>query len=264
MNIGCALSDHLGRKPVVMFFIFPNITMDIMLLCADIQPATVFTVGALWGLTAITIPTLRAWVCDICVQDPVEMVKAQGAFRGYTIGPATFIGIPLGTAMALWANPKYAFIFSLVANIIALVVVLQTPLDDTIGIMREIQKREASRASASSAAEGLQLTASSTLPSTYNTLHALSQPTDKNADNKGVSHTDASIASSEVCKPERAWPSEGLWVFAVEHAPWSGFGVIFELQATCPSVTYLWLAYFLTFCANEVNLIFSSPAWWYF
>lgn len=246
MNIGCALSDHLGRKPVVMFFILPNVAMDIMLLCGDIKPATVFTVGGLWGLTAITIPTLRAWVCDICVQDPVEMVKAQGAFRGYTIGPATFIGIPLGTAMALWANPKYAFIFSLVANILALLVVFWTSLDDTIGIMREYKKREASRLSASSAAEGLQLT-SSTLP-TFSTIHTATSADDS-------SHPDAQIQSSDRTKPERAWPSEGLWMFAVEHAPWSGFGVIFEMHSSNPSVTYLWLAYFLTFCANEVDIL---------
>ena len=77
MNYGCALSDHLGRKPITLFFILPNIIMDVMLIFGEIQKPVIFSVGALWGLTATTIPTLRAWVCDICADDPLEVCRAN-------------------------------------------------------------------------------------------------------------------------------------------------------------------------------------------
>ena len=274
MNVGCAMSDHLGRKPIVLFFILPNIAMDIMLIFADIQPATVFTVGGLWGLTAITIPTLRAWVCDVCASNPVEMVNAQGAFRGYTIGPATCLGIPIGTAMALWSNPKYAFVFSLAANIAALFITFWTGLDDTIGVMRERQKREASKCppgSVSVDSAGVQLVMPPSSPplaridnnhhdTSFNALHDYKggdeAPTEQASTTaKSPTHESGPWASPVSSSAERSWPAEGMWTFSVQHAPWSGFGVILELHKSNPAVTYLWAVYFLTFCANEVSAL---------
>ena len=61
--------------------------------------------------------------------------------------------------------------------------------------------------------------------------------------------------SSSCAQPEpikRAFPSEGIASFAYTHAPWAGFEVMLELHAQNPNVTFLWLSYFLTYCANEV------------
>lgn len=256
MNVGCALSDHLGRKPITLFFILPNVCMDLMLLFADINRPVIFTIGALWGLTAITIPTLRAWVCDLCANDSIEMVNAQGSFRGLTIGPATLLGIPLGTAFALYSNPKYAFLLSLAANLLALVIISRTTLDDTQGITRRIDNQQ-------QRSVRIQLTKQN--------VDEKSVPSGESQDDCSPLHTSPEASASTSVSVDsnssapisiRSFPSEGMYQFCLTHAPWSGYEAILELFAQDRATGYLWLIYFLTFCANEVRcplLPLSSP-----
>jgi hypothetical protein len=244
MNAGCALSDHLGRKPITLFFILPNICMDLMLLFAEIDRSVIFSIGALWGLTAITVPTLRAWVCDLSSLDSVEMVNAQGSFRGLTIGPATLIGIPLGTAFALYSNPKYAFVCSLVANVLAVIIIAATSLDDTLGIARRQKMESDPMRSASTATSDGQIQLMK--QGDQSPLHPGPEP----------ALSVASAAPSRQQSPvSRSFPSEGIVSFCLAHAPWSGYEAIRELCSS--SAGTLWLVYFLTFCANEVRCLSS-------
>ncbi len=129
MNYGCALSDVLGRRSVVAAFIIPNIVMDIMLIVGPINPTIVYVMGVLWGLNSISIPTLRAWVTDL-TPDHDEVISALGAFRGFSIGLSTMVGIPLGAAIAAVADLRIAFALSLGANILGLGIVMLTSLED--------------------------------------------------------------------------------------------------------------------------------------
>lgn len=282
MNVGCAMSDHIGRKPITLFFILPNVCMDGMLLFAEIDPPVIFSIGALWGLTSITLPTLRAWVCDLCCEDPVEMVNAQGSFRGLTIGPATLLGIPLGTAFALYSNPKYAFVCSLFANILALVIIGSTNLDDTIGIVKQQHKTQinkinnnsiemavSSSAVASSSSSSSPQSQTQTQTQDSSPLHSSQEPqdcqessslhlrfTDGGTSIVSLSSQSQSHSNQSRKEVKRSFPSEGMWMFCWEHSPWSGYEVIVELYEKNPSASFLWLVYFLTFCANEVRILF--------
>jgi hypothetical protein len=255
MNVGCALSDHLGRKPITLFFILPNLCMDLMLLFADINRSVIFTIGVLWGFTAITIPTLRAWVSDLCSDDSIEMVNAQGSFRGLTIGPATLLGIPIGTAFALYSNPKYAFLFSLAANLLALVIISRTTLDDTKGIVKRRQRQQQGQGQGQHVVR-IQLTKQNlddqeSSADDRSPLHdSASAPP-----SAAASVTSVSVDSGSPPLTLRSFPSEGMSQFCLTHAPWSGYEAILELFSADPSAGYLWLIYFLTFCANEVTSI---------
>jgi hypothetical protein len=245
LNYGCALSDHVGRKPIAVLFILPNVVMDLMLIFAEVNESTIYSMGSLWGLTSVTIPTLRAWVCDICAQDPVEMVNAQGAFRGFTIGPATIVGIPLGTMFALYSNPKYAFICSLIANIIAILVCCLTTLDDTRGIARRLDTVREKQLSTNMEMTHAQGATISPLVS---------------ANSSPSSTSIQTYSTTEPSRPARSLPGDGLKMFAWTHAPWMGFELIYELSLKNPSSIYLWAAYFLSYCANEVPPPVSSPS----
>jgi hypothetical protein len=244
MNVGCALSDHLGRKPITICFILPNICMDLMLLFADINRSVIFSIGALWGLTSITVPTLRAWVCDLSSNDANEMVNAQGSFRGLTMGPATLIGIPLGTAFALYSNPKYAFACSLVANVLAILIIASTTLDDTIGIVKRqcLESDHLLRSISGGSGGQIQLTKQGDESSP---LHG-----SPGANQAAASTSPVTVTASLSPAVIRSFPSEGMATFCWTHAPWSGYEAIRELCST--SAGTLWLVYFLTFCANEV------------
>ena len=253
MNPGCALSDHIGRKPITLFFILPNICMDGMLLFADITPSIIFTFGALWGLTSITLPTLRAWVCDLCGDDPIEMVNAQGSFRGLTIGPAFLLGIPLGTVFALYSNPKYAFICSMFANILSLIIISTTKLDDTIGIAKQQQTKNNLENKNKNSIEMTFSEDSPHLRFTEGGTSIITLPSESQPESQLESQSNSNSNSKN--KVKRSFPSEGMCKFCWEHSPWSGYEVIVELYEKNPSASCLWLVYFFTFCANEVLIL---------
>jgi hypothetical protein len=264
MNVGCALSDHLGRKPITLFFILPNICMDLMLLFADINRSVIFTIGALWGFTSITIPTLRAWVCDLCANDSIEMVNAQGSFRGLTIGPATLLGIPLGTAFALYSNPKYAFLFSLAANLLALVIISRTTLDDTKGIIKrrdQLQQQVVRIQLAKQNSDEQGPSSGGGSQDDRSPLHSVPGTVTQTPPAAPVNMSSVSVDSdSPPSLSLRSFPSEGMYRFCLTHAPWSGYEAILELFAQDTSAGHLWLIYFLTFCANEVTSLPFSPS----
>jgi predicted MFS family arabinose efflux permease len=79
------------------------------------------------------------------MDNPVDTIAAQGAFRGFTIGVATIFGIPLGTILVLANGPRYAFLFSLLANIVALVITYQSDVPDIMSINHKKEKRESAR-----------------------------------------------------------------------------------------------------------------------
>jgi hypothetical protein len=245
MNIGCALSDHLGRKPIVFIFILPNLCMDLMLLFADINRSVIFSFGALWGLTSITLPTLRAWVCDLSSNDPTEMVNAQGSFRGLTVGPATLIGIPLGTAFALYSNPKYAFICSLFANLLALLIIWGTSLDDTIGIAKR-QQMTVHR-------QDVELTDQHPPDSSLSFNHHEQSPVPHDVHTSQHSVNQNRTPQAHQSTVYRSLPREGFLLFCRTHAPWSGYEAIVELFSKDPAAGSLWFVFFFTFCANEVS-----------
>lgn len=217
MNYGCALSDFVGRKPIVVLFLIPNLILDCLLLFGDMSSGLIYAVGGLWGFAAITIPCLRAWLCDQ-MDNPVDTIAAQGAFRGFAIGVATIFGIPLGTILVLVNAPRYAFGVSLAANILAVVITYRSHVPDITSIHHRKEKRESARI--------LQLV---------------------DVDVSDSFHRDEENHSYEESLSS-ASSSFDIVRFLKEHSPLAGFQVITERTR---GITWLWISLFLSFCANE-------------
>ena len=85
--------------------------------------------------------------CRLCDQmdNPVDTIAAQGAFRGFTIGVATIFGIPLGTMLVLVNGARYAFLLSLIANLLALLITFMSDVPDVTSIHYKKEKRESAR-----------------------------------------------------------------------------------------------------------------------
>ena len=75
----------------------------------------------------------------------MDTIAAQGAFRGFTIGVATVFGIPLGTLLVLINAPRYAFLLSVLANIVAIIITLRSDVPDVMSIYHKKEKRESAR-----------------------------------------------------------------------------------------------------------------------
>lgn len=219
MNYGCAFSDFLGRKPIVLFFILPNMLMDIMLIIGPIQPSVVYIMGLLWGLNSITIPTLRAWVTDLTL-DRNEVINALGAFRGFSIGISTMIGIPLGAALAASNNITIAFYSSLFANIIAFVIILLTQLDDTLGLHK-----------------------------TSTIMLTGSNPIQKEEFPSNTT-TSSNTSMRDLYARATVFKYVDWSQFLIKYSPLSGYHIILEKSSPLPQI---WLSYFLTSCASEVS-----------
>lgn len=79
------------------------------------------------------------------MDNPVDTIAAQGAFRGFTIGVATIFGIPLGTMLVLVNAPRIAFVLSLLANIVAIVLTYLSDVPDIMSMHHKKEKRESAR-----------------------------------------------------------------------------------------------------------------------
>lgn len=217
MNYGCALSDFVGRKPIVVLFLLPNLLLDCLLIFGEMNAALLYAVGGLWGLAAISLPTLRAWLCDQ-MDTPVDTIAAQGAFRGFTIGLGTVLGIPIGTMLVLINAPRWAFVLSLLANVAAIYITFRSDVEDFMSAHHRKERQESARilelmdidASETSAVEGF---------------------------SKKVNDSSCDLSNQF-----------DYYEFFKAHSPIAGFQVIMENSV---EVSYLWLTLFLSFCANE-------------
>ena len=95
----------------------------------------------------LVIGIISCLVVRLCDQmdNPLDTIAAQGAFRGFTIGVATIFGIPLGTILVLVNGPRYAFGISLIANFIAFAITLKSDVPDIMSLHYKKEKQESAR-----------------------------------------------------------------------------------------------------------------------
>lgn len=142
-----AITDNLGRKPMLIAACLCYIVSRIIFLVAETQAGfyiAAFISGVFDSFYYISI----AWVCDVAKVK--ERGRALGLLTGISVGLAFTIGVPIGAVLGQFLSPQVPIIASCVIAGLALLTVIYCPADDMRGVVKQAQEQEKIRLSSMS------------------------------------------------------------------------------------------------------------------
>ena len=128
---GAALSDCVGRKPIIVLSCISFVLSRVILVHANSE-AGFYCVAVVWGIMDCTYPVCEAWVCDLVSVD--ERGRCLGLLIGIGFGMGFSIGLPVGAIITQKVNANTAIWSSIVVCICTAILAAIVPVVDTYGI----------------------------------------------------------------------------------------------------------------------------------
>jgi len=138
-----AMSDYIGRKPVLVLSSFGFILSRTIVLQAQRGVPAFFYLGAfVVGAFDVFYAVSVSYLSDICSEHLTEeRGKAIGIQTGLSVGMGFTIGVPVGAVLQELYSIETPFYLAIAVSFLAIICVLAIPFPDTRGIVNNDKAR---------------------------------------------------------------------------------------------------------------------------
>lgn len=136
-----SLSDHVGRKPIMVLSCFAFILSRVLIMSSN-SAGQFYLAAICLGCCDVFYAVSIAYLSDILVgADAEQRGKAIGIQAGLSIGMGFTIGVPVGAVLQEQYSINLPFYAAIGVSCLSVVCVLLIPAPDTLGLVHEDKMR---------------------------------------------------------------------------------------------------------------------------